>query len=247
MTVHIISSNNNWWLNWAYLVAKPSPYESWWATANIYSAHAYVRQSPSTFNQHSSGLISICYPSRVLMWCWAFSGSNHRARSSRTTIPYAWNFSTMVVWSNSPATMSQLWACWLHHSFVVYLTNRGLAFIVTSQFFLTKLPMTPFRNLILPFKRFSPGSIFCFNNPMPYLQNMTPTITFTCYLIQIQSMCAHIVIHTNRSVKLNSKLSLCFRMASSNQAPAHFLLRYCWSKSMMVHGDFVLTIGLWTL
>lgn len=96
-----ISSNNYWWPYCVYPVARPIPYESWWKMANISIVHAYVRRYLLTFNQPSSRLISMCYPSPVPTWHWAFSGSNPWARYSRIIIHYVWSSSMMTTWSNS--------------------------------------------------------------------------------------------------------------------------------------------------
>ena len=135
--------------------------------------------------------------------------------------------------------MNQPWACWPRPSFTGCLKHRELASIATSQRCSTTWLPPPFRNLIPQSKHSSLGSIPYSSNPKLYRRSVTLTITFTFFPSQPQSMCAHIIIHTIRSVKLNYKLNLCFRKASFNRAPVHSLLQCYWLRNTTGHGSFV--------
>ena len=98
---------------------------------------------------------------------------------------------------------------------------------------------------LCPSNPFWISSRTCFNNPGAYRRSVTLTIISTFFRNQLRSMYNRIIIRISRNLKLKLRWTSCSRKASYSLARALSLLRYCWWRRVMGHGNSVSTTVPW--
>lgn len=178
----------------------------------------------------------------ALIWFWACNGLSPLAPFSLITIAYPCNSSIMDDWSNSRLMLNKHFTLLLHLSFVAWFAKTTLvltfAYMLLKQSYLRPKP-TP-TIFLLKSKHSSTNLPLCSSHLNPYLLRVQPTIIFTSFQIPSLSMLNLIAILIFRNMKLNPRLTPCFRRASSDPVPVRSRPLCSWLKSMMIHGIFVL-------